>query len=152
MHERIHRGFGFTLLNKSHYCVDNNNDENNKYVGKITQSGFSARFNNCNSRLNCGGDKKHNNHGIGKRIDKLFEQAVLFDFFQLVFPVLLKTLLSFGRRKTVRRAFYVGKNLVGAFEIELHRSVNSFLFVWSKKTFDANKCSQKPGTHGENVF
>ena len=97
MHESIHSRFRLALLNETHYRVDDNNNKDNKNIGELTNSRLSAGFDNRNNALNGRRNEKHNDHRIGKRVNKFSEQAFLFGFLEFVFTVFLKPLCRFGR-------------------------------------------------------
>ena len=97
LHESVHRSLRLALLNETHYRVNDNNNKDNKNVGKLTNRRLSAGFNNCHNALNGCRNKKHDNHRIGKRVNKFSEQAFLFGFLEFVLTVFLKSFCRFGR-------------------------------------------------------
>ena len=55
-HERLHSSLSLALLNQTHDGIDNDNDQNNQNIRKITECWSSARFYHGNHRLDqCGG-------------------------------------------------------------------------------------------------
>ena len=129
LHERFHRGLGLAFLNETHDGVDDDNGENDEDVGEFRKLKLAARLYHGDHGLNGGGNKKHNNHGVGERFDCLLEQAVLFGFLELVLAVFFQPFLRLGGRKTGFAAVYGGKNLVGFCQIILHKHIPSFLCI-----------------------
>ena len=95
LHERFHGCFGFAFLHEAHYCVDDDNDEDDEHVGKIGKLKAAAELKHRHYCLYGGGDDEHYDHRISERGKEFLYHSLLFGLGKLVFAVLLKPRLCF---------------------------------------------------------